>query len=311
MFKVVIVGFGSIGYRYFEAINRIKLLKIKIFLVDPNIKTLMKNYNLDQKKLKHSDNLKIIPKKINLCIVSTTCNKRYELIKDLIKITNFQNLIIEKPLTQSPAELQRLNKVLNKKKNVWVNTDRRCLDIYKFIKSKIKNSKKISMEVVGNSWGICCNSLHFVDLFNFLTNKSLDKIEEKSKLKWFPSKRKGFYDLDHGEIKLKFEKHDLFLKSKKKASQKNINIIIKYEDKIFLIKEKLNKIELKYNNDIIFFKNEFTSVKMIGIIKRILLYKKSNLPTYIKSSKLYHPLIKFFLKKWQSKFPDSRKVPIT
>ena len=49
MFKVVIVGFGSIGYRYFEAINRIKLLKIKIFLVDPNIKTLIKNYNLDQK----------------------------------------------------------------------------------------------------------------------------------------------------------------------------------------------------------------------------------------------------------------------
>lgn len=311
MFKVAIVGFGSIGYRYFEAIKKINLPKIKIFLIDRKIKVLMKNYNLDLKKINNSDNLKIIPKKINLCIVSTTCNNRYDLIKDLIKITNFKSLILEKPLTQSPKELQKLDKILYKKKNIWVNTDRRCLDIYKFLKSEIKNTKKVSMKVEGNSWGICCNSLHFVDLFNFLTNKSLEKIEEKSPLKWFPSKRNGFYDLDCGEIQLKFGKHNLHLISKKKTSQKNIRILIKNEHKIFLIKENLDKIELKYNNKVLIFKNEFTSVKMIKIIKRILLYNKSNLPTYTKSSRLYYPLIEFFLKKWQPNFPNSKKVPIT
>ena len=167
------------------------------------------------------------------------------------------------------------------------------------------------MRVTGNSWGICCNSLHFVDLFNFLTNKTLEKIEERSKFKWFPSKRYGFYDLDRGEIKLQFGRNNLYLISKKKALQKNLKILIKNENKIFFIKEKLNKIELKHNNKILHFRNEFTSMKMVKILKTILLQNKSNLPTYINSSRLYGPLIEFFLKKWQTDFPNSKKVPIT
>ena len=37
MYKIAIVGFGSLGYRYFEAINRIQLPDIKLFIVDKKI----------------------------------------------------------------------------------------------------------------------------------------------------------------------------------------------------------------------------------------------------------------------------------
>ena len=137
MYKIIIVGFGSIGCRYFEAINRIKISNIKIFIVDKKIKSIMKHQKLSGKLIKASDDLKFIPKKADLCIISTTCQNRHILLKKLINKSKFKNLILEKPLTQSPNELLELNNVLKDVKNVRVNTDRRCEDIYKFIQSKI------------------------------------------------------------------------------------------------------------------------------------------------------------------------------
>ena len=69
MYKVVIVGFGSIGFRHFEAINKIKSSNIKLFIIDKKIKSLLKKYNLEKRAINTSNNFKSIPKKINLCIV--------------------------------------------------------------------------------------------------------------------------------------------------------------------------------------------------------------------------------------------------
>ena len=312
MYKIVIVGFGSIGFRYFEAINKIRLPNIEIFIVDKKIKSLMKHRNLNKRFIKTSHNLKFIPKKIDLCIISTTCQNRHTLLKKLINRSKPKNLILEKPLTQSPNELLKLNNILKNIKNIWVNTDRRCLNIYKFIGSKLNTKNKILMKVEGNSWGICCNSLHFVDLFSFLSDQYLSTIKEKSFLNWFPSKRSNFKELDGGKLELKFDKHELHLSSnKKKTLIKDLKISIKNEKKTFYIKENMNSFELRYNKQTLFFKNAPLSVKMTNIIKKILLKNKSNLPNYHNSAKLYFPLINFFLKKWKTYNPKSTKVPIT
>ena len=98
---------------------------------------------------------------------------------------------------------------------------------------------------------------------------------------------------------------------KKNSLPKNLKIIIKNKNKTFYIKEKANIFELKHNKKSICFKNDPLSIKMTNIIKKILLKSKSNLPNYFNSSKLYYPLIEYFLKKWRIKSPKSTKVPIT
>ena len=103
----------------------------------------------------------------------------------------------------------------------------------------------------------------------------------------------------------------MHLLSNKNSLPKNLKIFIKNKKKTFYIKEKADNFELKYNKKIYFFKNDPLSIKMTKIIKKILLTNKSNLPSYLNSTKLYQPLIDFFLKKWQIKFPKSTKVPIT
>ncbi len=311
MYKIALVGFGSLGYRYFEAIYRIRLPNIKLHIIDKKINSIIKKHHLITKSIKTSKEINSFPKKVDLCIISTTCQNRHILLKKIINISNFQNLILEKPLTQSPKELLQLDNILRKIPNVWVNTDKRCEDIYKFVKSKIDLKNKISMKVEGNSWGICCNSLHYVDLFNFLSGQSLQIIKGRSSLRWFPSKRNGFQELDDAKLNLKFGKHELHLVSKKNSLPKNLKIFIKNKKNIFYIREKINIFELRHNNKTFFFKNDPLSIKMTKTIKKILLTNKSNLPNYLNSTKLYHPLIQFFLEKWRIKYPKSIKVPIT
>ena len=101
------------------------------------------------------------------------------------------------------------------------------------------------------------------------------------------------------------------MNSKKSTSSKNLNIFIKNGNKKFYIKEKEDIFQLRHSKKTSIYLNEPTSVKMTNIIKKILLNNKSELPKYLKSTKLYYPLISYFLKKWQIHLPNSKKVPIT
>jgi hypothetical protein len=309
MYKVLIVGFGSIGFRYFQAINRINL-SIKLFIFDKN-KQVKKKISDKNNKINFTNNFNQLPNKVDLVILSTTANGRVNLVNKLINKTNFKYAIIEKPLTQSKNELDKLNKIVDNK-IVWVNTDRRGLKLYRDIKKNLDTKKKIIMRVKGNSWGICCNSLHFVDLFNYLCNHKITNIYEKKKLKWISSKRKNFYDLDDGILKIEYNNHDLYLESfYNKKNNINLSITIQNNYKKFYITEKKNLLYLKHNSKTKCYKNLLLSIKMTNIIYKILEKGKSYLPRIDKSSRLYKPLIIFFLKKWKEKRATSEIVPIT
>ena len=312
MYKIVLVGFGSIGFRYYQAITKIKLPNIKIFIVDKKKSSFKKILKLNKDFIQTSNSLNFIPKKTDLCIISTTCNNRPILIKKLIKKTKIKNVILEKPLTQSSDELIKLNSLLENIKNIWVNTDRRCLKVYKYLKKKLDKKKKILIKVRGTSWGICCNSLHFVDLFNFLTSNQVTLIEETKSFNWYSSKRKGFKELDDGVLKLRFGIHELQLHSKKyNGYSRPLNLSVSNDKNNFLINEDLYYFRIKSKKKKLIFKNEFTSIKMTNIVRKILLTNKSTLPNYKDSSRLYFPLINFFLNKWKKTNLNSKKVPIT
>ena len=312
MFKIALIGFGAIGYRYYQAIEKIKL-NIKIFIVDKNLNTFEKLHKTENNLVEVNNQITFLPKKVDLLIISTTCNNRVNLLSKLIKYLKFNNLIIEKPLTQSPIELKKLNELLKTKRNSWVNTDRRSLEVYKYIKKNIQSEKKITMTVSGYSWGVCCNGLHFLDLFNYLTNENITDIKEKKKFTWVESKRKNFYELENGNLQIKFKEHDLFLISKEKANRKKTptKVTIKNGSKTFNIVENPDNIVLIKNSKKKIYRNDFTSIKMIKIIRKILLNNNSNLPRYSNSSKLFMPLIIFLLERWNKFKKKSSKVPIT
>ena len=270
MYKIILVGFGSIGFRYYQAITKIKLPNIRIFIVDKKKISFKKIFKSNQNYTLTSNNFNFLPKKTDLCIISTTCNNRPVLIQRLINKTKIKNMILEKPLTQSPNELIKLNSLLKNIKNVWVNTDRRCLKVYRYLKKKLNIKKKVLIKVRGSSWGICCNSLHFVDLFNFLTSNEVTLVEETKSFNWYSSKRKGFKELDNGVLKIRFGIHELQLSSNKfNEYSKPLNLSVFNDKNNFSIDEKLNFFYIKSKKKKIIFKNKFKRLKITNFVKKI------------------------------------------
>jgi len=317
MNKICLIGFGNIGFRYFEAIFKLKN-KFVFYVIDIN-NSFKKGYeylkkNKIKKKVFFLKNLsEIDTKKFDLVIIATTCNGRLRLIEEVKKSFIFKNIIIEKPITQSENELVKLKKILPK--NSWINSPKKNFKIYKDIKKKINLKNKIEMTVKGNSWGICCNSLHFIELFNFFCKKKITKIQETKTLKWIENKRKGFFDLDDGEIKITYNNNLLFLNSSKNNDLKkwNLKVEIINGKKKWEIFEKDNFIIQNYNKKKTSHYLPYISEYMVEIISYILNknYKKIYIPNFASSYILFKPTIRFFLKKWRIKHKKALTTPIT
>ena len=61
----------------------------------------------------------------------------------------------------------------------------------------------LDVRVRGSSWGMACNSIHFIDLVCWLTGASIVSVEIDQLDNWIPAKRKGFYEVN-GILSVRF-----------------------------------------------------------------------------------------------------------
>ena len=255
--NILIIGCGNIGYRHLQGILKSKK-NINIFIIEKNAqqrnkiskeiisKNISKNSNIQ-----FVNNIKKLANKFNNVIVATSNVNRLNIVTNLLKYSKFKNIIIEKVAFRNLNEAYQLKTVFKKKKiQCWVNCPRRNYNYYKKI-NKIIDKNKFKIIVKGHKWGMASNTIHFIDLFLFLSNGFKKKYLVKiGKNKIIKSKRKGFY-----EVIGKFEIFNnngskLELNDDKKYSE-NSNIVI--EDKInkFIINETEMKLQHFKNNKLI------------------------------------------------------------
>ena len=298
MSNVLIVGFGNIGYRHFESLVSYKKID-KIFLYDKNYNKL-KNF---KKKFKTNNKIVVLrslnknKKKFILSIISTNSNVRFSLFKKIVNNFNVKNFIFEKIVFQNSKEYNLANEIIkNNNLKCWINCPRRSWKIFKKLKRKIKKNQRLSIVVKGYNWGLLSNTIHFVDLFTFLTGKKdikfyLNQLSEKI----HKSKRVGFYETN-GKILIKNSTGDKITLIDKKNKKKN-------ELPFNLIQNKFN-FYFNQNDPNNRFKPPFQSRETIKHFKNILNNKKCNLPLFVSTyefHKLYSEVIGDFIKKISKK----------
>ena len=219
---------------------------------------------------------------------------RFEISKSLLKVKTVKFLILEKVLFQKLDEYDDFKYFSsNFNTNIFVNCARRLNEFYKKISDVDFGTENIKMEVSGNSWSMGCNSIHFVDLFNYLTNLTPKKWENNLDDKIIKSKRSGFIEFT-GELFSKDKNgNQLRLISNRKL---NSSLVIK-----------ISNSKLKYtieedSNKVIFQKKDFLKTDEIHIdfqskltnkvVESLINFETCNLPTYEVSSRLHKPLIK-------------------
>lgn len=202
MKNIAIIGAGQIGSRHLQAMANLEETAT-VQLVDLSTESLRiaqerfsHVYQGDYKKieLKCHKTVDDLHGPIDLAIVATCSDVRARIVNELTHKQEVKNLILEKVLFQKVSEYFEIGDLLRKKDiPTWVNCWMREKDFYKKLKTQLNLENKIQMKVEGSLWGMGCNSIHFIDLFAYLTScNDFDFIDCHLDKKLIDSKRPGF-----------------------------------------------------------------------------------------------------------------------
>lgn len=326
---VLLVGSGNLGSRYLQGISHCST-KISVFIIDKNLKSLQKarerlhefkNFN-HNKTYEFKQNLRKIPKKIDLVIISTCADVRPKIIKELVKKYHIKNWILEKILAQSETKLIGIRKKLKSDKRIYINIPITINRWYHQIRKKIGKIEKIKIKIYGEK-NLASNSIHHIHFLNWLTKEKIVKIvTAKLKKNWHKAKRKNFWDIQ-GQLKVLFSNGSILeINSPKKIYkgqiEKNSKILIKIQNKNqkWLIDETrgiaIRKKNKNFKSICLRGKIELQSRTTTNLVDKILSKKNCKLPKLNNSIDLHIQLIKYLKLHWNRNMKKKIKLlPIT
>ena len=234
MYNAAIIGAGQLGSRHLQALKT-SSLPFHIWVMDNNEESLnvaKQRYDqvaaIGEKEIELVQEISQLPKKLDFVVVATGSKPRAAIVKGLLNHCHVKNMILEKVLFPRLEDYDEIGQLINEKGvKCWVNCARRLFGVYNHVKDTLSGAP-IDMKYEGTEWGLCCNSIHIIDLFMFFTGEEeyvLDTSEIIPVIE--DSKRNGYIEF-YGTLKIRTPKGStLILTCSKEAVEKNLCICIK------------------------------------------------------------------------------------
>lgn len=199
-FTVLISGAGQLGSRHLQGLSTCSL-PLDIYIQDPSEDSL----NMSQERWLEVAATAAAPHRINMCrslaelpeqvdvaIIATPADVRPRIIERIVAHSRVKYWVLEKVLARSLEDLQHINKIVGASSLAWVNTPRRTLPWHQAIKATLVLGRPMELRVDGGEWGLACNSIHFLDMFAWLTGETLEDCRTDGlDPQWVASKRPG------------------------------------------------------------------------------------------------------------------------
>ncbi len=201
---IAIIGAGQIGSRHLQGAARCST-PLDIYVVDPSqqsLETAKERFDQvappDCHHLLHTvENASLLPKHIDIAVIATDSMHRFEALKSLTGHCSVDTVILEKFLFTKLEEYGEAASLLESKGiTAYVNCPRRVWPAYEKIATLIDTSQPLAMRKPGQDWGLCCNAIHFIDVFLWLAAQDLYSVStEMIRPEVIPSKRNGYIEL--------------------------------------------------------------------------------------------------------------------
>lgn len=178
MYNIVVIGAGQLGSRHIQSIKTTKH-QCRLYVVDSVKESLDKAraiYDSTQvetqiQQVTYCKETSLLPAVIDFLLISTGSRPRASIFKTIVAEHEVKNVVFEKVLFQTEKDYTEVEDILKKKGiKAWVNCPRRMYEGYKAIKPLFEG-KVVNMTVNGGEWGMGCNSIHFLDVYSFLTEQ--------------------------------------------------------------------------------------------------------------------------------------------
>lgn len=232
--------------------------------------------------------------KIDYAIVATGSKPRAAIIRELVEKHDCRRLILEKFLFPKMSEYEEIATLFQQKDvRAWVNCSRRYFTCYQELHQLLHNDGPINFKLEGKDWGLCCNSIHQIDLFAFLSGEteiSFDCSQIDPII--YDSKRSGYIEMT-GTI----------LGKTGKGSSLQISSYAEYEGPVrFTVKSQHHAVEIsegdkkmfidgKEKEMVMFYQSEMTG----NYIEELVNSDELPLAKFEESAKLHQQILPHFL----------------
>ena len=304
MYRLAIIGAGQLGSRYLQGLAHFEF-PCEIDVVDPSRSSLdiarqrfeeiPKNSLIQE--VRYHTSVKALPQILDLVIVATNSDVRFDVLKELLGQSKVGFLLLEKVLFQRANEYEQARNLLTiHQVKAWVNCTRRAFPIYSDIRDFFADDPLRHMQVRGGDWGLGCNGIHFLDIFGMLTNSPIESIStEGLDTELISSKRKGFFEFT-GTLSGVYASGASFEITSLVESHARILIMLRSEARTCLVDEAGSvAFFMDVNNGGTWEKSEFKIPRLSDLshilVAQILTKQTSELPTYEESAKYHLPFI--------------------
>lgn len=205
MKTILIAGAGQLGSRHLQGVKTSEN-ELDIWVYDlsrESLRVAEERYNQVESENKTAhfvDSLEDVPNNIDVLIVASSSKPRAIIVKQVLASKKVKYMVLEKFLFTRMSEYEEIKQLIDEKGvKTWVNCPRRMWDGYSLISQYIDSTKPVSFDYEDTDWGLCCNTVHYIDIFMLLSGSksfavNLDGVEPEV----VDSKRAGYVEL-HGE----------------------------------------------------------------------------------------------------------------
>lgn len=182
MTNVLVVGFGMMGCRHVQALLQRKG-EMNVFVLEPSTRVIEENLmriGATKEDCAWVTNISEIQAGIDVAIIATSSSPRYGIVSSLIE-KGIKYFLLEKIVFQSEEQFNNVLKVAKENDvKLYCNFVNRYFKPYRDIKSHIQyvGCSDVQMTVMGGPFGLGCNAIHYVDIYQFITGN--DEINVKT-----------------------------------------------------------------------------------------------------------------------------------
>jgi len=196
---VALLGCGNIGFRHLQALTS-GTEPATVTVVEPNVAAHERiNDHIAQTAGASSKDVTLVteipasPQVFDLVVVATTTDTRRPVVDTLLDRHQVRALILEKVLFPRVADLDEIGQRLEDLGVAsFVNCGRRTFPGYVELRDQLANRAVRSIAVHGNQFGLASNTVHFLDIAEFLTGAAITSVSAAGlQPGHVPSKRAG------------------------------------------------------------------------------------------------------------------------
>ena len=206
--QIMVLGFGGIGFRHYEALLKVIKKEDRIVIIDPSEEA----YELFKSVASQDDRIEFFSSLCNstaghfdLLVSATSALHRCKSLVKFNEMCTAKHVLLEKVVFSTCEEFDLLEATMGAQvETFFINHPYRYYPFYEKIKKLANFSDHFQMDVNVGNWGLLSNSLHKIDLCEYLFSTRVIEVDCSGLSPLlFESKRAGYFEAS-GKIKVTY-----------------------------------------------------------------------------------------------------------